>query len=188
MRRSGIPSRLTCQFLASLFVCLALFGLPVRAAAQAAPVELDISEEVIYCSLAEVNTGPVNVKRILGEGTELNFLWEIIIEEEADYWVNSEIGHINFTRRVVPDIVSRQWLLEDKNSGIARRTTSIDNAAEFLTSLQLFPAIDRSLIEPETRYRIRIKLYIHEGKMGTSWWNEMLRFGKTVGTGTFQLP
>lgn len=159
-----------------------------EAAAELPSIELDVSEEVIYCSISDVDTGPVDVKRVLGEGTELTFRWEIIIEEDVDYWADDEIGSITVTRRVVPDIVSRQWLLEDTNSGIVRRTASIQGATDFLTSLQLFPAIDRSLIKPDTIYHIRIKLYIHEGELETGWWNEMLQFGKTVGTKTFQLP
>lgn len=154
----------------------------------AAELEIDISDEVIYCSIEGVDTTPLDVERVLSEGTELTFRWQIVIEEDVDYWVDQEIGSITFTRRVVPDIVLRQWLLEDESSGIVRRTLSITSAADFLTSLKLFPVIDRSLIHEGGLYHVYVKLYVHEGTMEDGWWQEILRFSDVVGSRTFELP
>lgn len=190
MRRSGILPALSCRLPAYLFACLSLviFSLPAKAQPALSPIELDFSDTVIYCSIDNVDTAPVDIQRVLDEGTQLTFRWEIIIERDVDYWTDEEIGSITLTRRVVPDIVSRQWLLKDENSGIVRRTASLKGAVEFLNSLKLFPAIDRSLIQPDTLYHIRIKLLIHEGKEEPSWWEDMLHFSRTVGTESFQLP
>jgi hypothetical protein len=95
---------------------------------------------------------------------------------------------VQFSRQVVPDLVSRQWLLKDSNSGITNATLSTYKAILFLSSLKNFPIIDKSLLQSGELYIIEVKLYIEEGEVSEHWWDMVTKFGKTVAIGSFTLP
>lgn len=151
------------------------------------PLEISADHEVIYCT-----TGPVpttdRVKQALNEGTPVTFSWDIIIDEVNDYWVDDSIGSITVVRQAVPDLISKSWLLTDTSSGISQRVYSVDEAIRFLSRLQNFPTLDRSLLTSGTLYSFRIKLHVHEGELSDSWWSEATRLGKTVALEEVALP
>ncbi|MES0370649.1 MAG: DUF4390 domain-containing protein [Mariprofundaceae bacterium] len=156
-------------------------------APQLSPLEITADHEVIYCT-----TGPVpitdKVKQALNEGTPVIFSWEIIIDEVNDYWIDDAIGSITVVRQAVPDLISKSWLLTDTSSGISQRVYSVEEVIQFLSRLQNFPTLDRSLLTSGTLYSFRIKLHIHEGELSDSWWSEATRFGKTVALEEVALP
>jgi len=152
-----------------------------------ADVQVDISHPVIYCDIPS-NIGVERLKVALKEGSLVTYAWEVIIEEEREYWLNKSVGKVQFSRQVVPDLVSRQWLLKDSNSGITSATLSTQKAISFLASLKHFPIIDKSLLQPATSYTIRVKLYVEEGEVSDHWWNVVTKLGKTVAVGSFTLP
>ncbi|MDQ6967216.1 MAG: DUF4390 domain-containing protein [Mariprofundaceae bacterium] len=152
-----------------------------------ADVQIDISQPVIYCDISS-DRGLKKLELALKEGSLITYTWEIIIEEKRDYWLNKSIGSVQFSRQVVPDLLSRQWLLKDSNSGITSTTLSTHKAISFLARLKHFPIIDKSLLQPGTSYSIRVKLYVEEGEVSEHWWNAVTKFGKTVAVGSFTLP
>lgn len=151
------------------------------------PLEITADQEVIYCTTEPV---PITdkVKQALNEGTPVTFSWEIIIDEVNDYWINDSIGSITLVRQAVPDLISKSWLLIDTSSGISQRVYSVDEVILFLSRLQNFPTLDRSLLTSGTLYSFQIKLHIHEGELSDSWWSEAMRFGKTVALKEVTLP
>jgi len=152
-----------------------------------ADVQIDTTQPVIYCDVSS----EIGVKRLnlaLKEGSLMTYSWEIIIEEERNYWLNKSIGSVQLSRQVTPDLLSRQWILKDSNSGISSATLSTHKAISFLTSLKHFPIIDKSLLQSGVSYRIKVKLYVEEGEVSNHWWNAVTKLGKTVATGSFTLP
>jgi len=150
-------------------------------------VQVDTSQPVVYCDIPSV-IGVERLKIALKEGSLVTYAWEIIIEEKREYWLNKSIGSVQFSRQVVPDLVSRQWLLKDSNSGITSATLSTQKAIFFLAGLKHFPIIDKSLLQSGISYTIRVKLYVEEGKVSDHWWNAVTKLGKTVAVGSFTLP
>jgi len=152
-----------------------------------ADVQVDTSQAVIYCDIvSDIGVERLNVA--LNEGSLMTYAWEIIIEEQRDYWLNKRIGSVRFSRQVIPDMLSRQWLLKDSNSGISSATLSTHKAISFLASLKHFPVIDKSLLRPGAHYSIRVKLYVEEGEISSHWWDAVTKLGKTVAVGSFTLP
>jgi len=170
-----------CMF--GIFFIYASYGY----AEELAHVQVDTSQPVIYCDISP-DIGSDRLEVALKEGSLMAYDWEIIIEEERDYWLNKNIGRVQFRRQVVPDLVSRQWLLKDSNSGISSATLSTHKAVSFLASLKHFPIIDKSLLQPGVNYTIRVELYIEEGELSDHWWDVVTKFGKTVAEGSFSLP
>ncbi len=150
-------------------------------------VRIDTTQPVIYCDVSD-KTGIERLKLALSEGSLMTYSWEIIIEQQRDYWLNKSIGRVQFRRQVMPDLLSRQWLLKDSNSGITNATLSTEKAISFLASLKNFPVIDKSLLQSGELYIIEVKLYVEEGKVNEHWWDVVTKFGKTVAIGSFTLP
>jgi len=165
-----------------------LLNAPLCAVAdELASVEIDASQAVIYCDVKPA----IHEKRLttaLNDGSPITFTWDITISKVRDYWLNKKIGDIQFHRLAMPDLVSHQWRLEDSNSGINRNTSSKQRALTFISQLNHFPIIDKSLLEPQTTYQVNVRLHIAEGTVSDDWLNNILRLGKTVAIGTFTLP
>jgi len=143
--------------------------------------------EVIYCTAGPV-TMTAKEKQALSEGTPITFSWEIIMKEVNTYWINNTVGSITFIRQAIPDLISKTWLLTDSSSGISRRVRSIDEAILWLSYLDHFPTLDRSLLTAGSTYNFHIKIHIHEGEYRDSWWTDLIRFETTVGQKEIILP
>ena len=173
-----------CKFsLFAMFFLYASYGY----SEELADVQVDVSQPVIYCSISS-EIGVERLGTALKEGSLMTYVWEIIIEEKRDYWLNKSIGSVQFSRQVVPDLVSQQWLLKDSNSGITSATLSTRKAISFLADLKHFPIIDKSLLQSGASYTIRVKLYVEEGEVSEHWWDAVTKLGKTVAVGSFALP
>jgi hypothetical protein len=98
------------------------------------------------------------------------------------------VASVRIERQVVPDLVTRKWMLADLTTGIHRRTGSLDDALAFLTRLQHFPVIDRSLLQPGKNYLLEIQLEEVKGEIERGWWTRLWGNEQTTGTLVFSLP
>lgn len=170
----------------------AAIGLLLQAntAFSAAPLstfEVTADEQVIYCSIGPVHTGE-RVKQALEEGTTVTFIWEISIESVNEYWLNDKIGTVTVVRQVVPDLISRSWTLTDVSSGISHQVHRVDDAILFLSRLDRFPALDRSLLASGVAYSFSVDLLVQEGEPSSSWWSGIFKFGKRMAQEDITLP
>ena len=170
-----------CLFAVLLFANIAYAEEPL------AKLHIETDGDVIYCS----SSPHINIQKLsplLQDGIPITFTWDISIEEAHDYWLNKDVGSVQFYRQIMPDLVSRQWLLKDSNSGISRATASKQQALSFLSQLQHFAVIDKSLLTSGSTYEIRVRLYIEEGEPSNGWWSRLIKLGKTVSLGRFTMP
>lgn len=149
--------------------------------------EVTADEQVIYCSIGPVRTGEW-IRQALNEGTTVSFIWNISVEEVNDYWIDDNVGTVTVVHQVVPDLISRSWTLIDISSGISHQTYSIDEAMLFLTRLDRFPALDRSLLTSGIPYSFSVNLRITEGELSDSWWSKMFKFSKRMAQEDITLP
>jgi len=150
-------------------------------------IRFNMNEAVVYADFyAEVDSTALT--RILQEGTQLSFIWRISIEEVRTYWLDRDLGAIEFIRQAKPDLVSGSLRLTDNSSDIRQQALSAEQAIRFLSSVDHFPIVDLSLLESGKSYHITAKLHINEGELGHEWWKEWTRFGKTVATGELTAP
>lgn len=149
--------------------------------------EVTADEKVIYCSIGPVRTGE-RIRQALSEGTPISFLWEISVKAPVDWWVDDKVGTVNIVRQVVPDLISRSLTLIDVNSGIAHQTYSLDEAMQFLTRLNRFPALDRSLLSSGITYSFSVDLRIEEGELSDAWWSGWFKFSKRIAQEDITLP
>jgi len=109
------------------------------------------------------------LEQALREGSVISMTWNIDIESVRRYWLNKDTASVSITRRVAPDLVSRTWSLVDVSGGVERRVSDIEAAMVFLTHLDEFPVIDRSLLETDQRYRLLLSLEVRLGRPPDNW-------------------
>ncbi|MFC1542350.1 DUF4390 domain-containing protein [Pseudomonadota bacterium] len=176
----------------SAAVLAVLFGMFIQintalSAPEPSLMEITYDDKLIYCSVDRVD---ISDKAILAlnQGTPVTFIWNIIIEEVSDYWLNSTVGEITIARQAVPDLISKSLIISDAKNRISRRVGTIDDAIEFLSGLNHFPILDRSLLKPGVRYNIQVQFHIQEGQFSDEWWSGSMSLGTTVAEEEITLP
>ncbi len=172
-------------FVLACVTCLLAISAPVFAASVDISVSLD--ENLVYCNA----TYEGNIERIsqaLNDGTEVSLIWNIDVQGVRTYWLNENIGGVVVKHSVVPDLVSRNWRLIDRTSGISRLTHSLEDAIAFLTHLKHFPVIDRSLLEKGRQYRLSLTLEEHLGTGDDRWFTRWWGYEKTDASLDFTNP
>jgi hypothetical protein len=173
--------------IATAVICMLLQVNTAFSEDQPSAMEIAADDKVIYCSVDRVDISDQAILA-LNQGTPVAFVWEIIIEEVSDYWINKNIGKLRVARQAIPDLISKSLIISDAQNGISRRVDTIDEAIEFLSSLDRFPILDRSLLEAGINYNIKVTFHIQEGQFSDSWWSDSTHFGTTIAEAEFILP
>jgi len=161
-------------------------GVPAVAATAGVELKLDLSGKVIACD-ARASFDAERIERVLREGTEVGVDWEIEVAAVRRYWLDSTQAEVTVERRVRPDLVSRSWLLMDMTTGITRRVFDVREAVWFLTRLNHFPVLDRSLLEAGRPYRMIVEVSKAEGDADRGWLATWLGRGSLKGEIGFSL-
>jgi hypothetical protein len=156
-------------------------------ASESVNLQLDLNQQVIYCAV-EWQGDRESLSQALQSGISVTFVWRVQVKKVRDYWLNETIANIQVSRRVLPDLLSRNWVLEDEASGISRRVASLAEAIRFLTRLEHFPVLDRSLLAVATPYRISISVAEQEGEINKAWWATLWKSVQFSTEKDFSLP
>ncbi len=148
---------------------------------------VNIGSKLVSCD-AQVHYDQQHLAKVLREGAEITVSWEITVGEHRKYWFKRTVATLDVKRQVIPDLVSRSWLLVDITSGISQRVFSLDQAIQFLTHLQHFPVIDRSILSSGHRYRMDITANEIEGDGHRNWISTWMDSNRIVLFTEFRLP
>ena len=170
-----------------LLIAMAMPAGFASAAQEAVELHADIEPDVIYCDV-QLGQNLDVLAATLKDGTQVTFSWTVKVYAVKPYWFDSEVASVRIEHQVVPDLVARRWTMTDLTTGIHRRTDSLDEAMTFLTRLQHFPVIDRSLLAPGRNYRLEIQLQEVKGEIERGWWARLWGSEQTTGTLVFSLP
>jgi len=143
--------------------------------------------DVLTCS-ASLPEPPESLERALREGSEISVNWHINVDAKRKYWLNKSIASIEINRRVIPDLVSQSWQLVDKTGGITKRVFKLKEAIAFLTKLEHFPVIDRSLLNNGQAYIVTVGISEHEGESKDNWWGSWFGSENSSAKKDFTLP
>jgi len=156
-------------------------------ASESTGLQMELDQQVIYCAV-EWQGDRESLSQALKAGIAVTFIWQIQVGKVRDYWLNETIADIQVSRRVIPDLLSRNWVLEDEASGISRRVASLPKAIRFLTRLEHFPVLDRTLLAAATPYRISIRAAKQEGEINEAWWATLWKSVQFSTEKDFSLP
>ncbi|MDQ6963671.1 MAG: DUF4390 domain-containing protein [Mariprofundales bacterium] len=130
----------------------------------------------------------VMLKKMLLQGAGITVKWVFSIKRQHRYWLDESVGEVVVTRVVSSDLISRHWQLKDRTVGAVSDTADPNRAVRFLSYLDSFPLIDRSLLLPGAAYTVALKLYVRDSDQPQAWWQRWVDFGTTVLTHQFTLP
>ncbi|MDX8401495.1 MAG: DUF4390 domain-containing protein [Mariprofundaceae bacterium] len=146
-----------------------------------------VGDELLYCD-AVWRADDARLARALRDGMSVSLVWTIRVAAQRDWWLDEELGEVRVVRRVSPDLLVGAFLLHDLNSGIERRVADIGQALAFLTRLERFPVLDRSLLEPGRGYEMTVTIEERIGEMSESWWSRLWSGSAAGMRQEFRLP
>ncbi|MDQ6974372.1 MAG: DUF4390 domain-containing protein [Mariprofundaceae bacterium] len=148
---------------------------------------LNANQHIVYCDITP-SFNQQDIIQNLQEGVPILFSWHISIESIQAYWLNQSVADIYFNRQVTPDLLTRQWKLNDSLTDIPSYTLSLPEALAFLSQIHHFPIIDKSLLAPHTTYLITVSLNITKGEQGNRWWHDLWHVNHNIATSILHLP
>ena len=150
-------------------------------------LNVHMDAKVIYCA-ATLKESDSELFHTLKDGIPVTTIWHIQVNRVREYWMNKAIAEISLARRVVPDLLSRSWLLEDQASGISRKVYTLDEVVRFLSNLEHLPVLDRSLLAANNPYVMSVEVEMHAGEVNDAWWGKILRTAQFSMEKEFLLP
>jgi len=189
MLHSGLMRRLL--FKLSLFF-LFLPGIIVAAqsnvfAAETGTLHVHMDKKVLYCA-ARIDVARKTFSPAMNDGIAMSTEWHIKVGRVRNYWLNEGVADITVIRHAKPDLLTRSWLLTDASSGISRQVYRIEDAIRFLSGLDNFPLLDRSLLQVNTPYRISVSVEIHSEGISNAWWTGLWQPAAAAMQQDFSLP
>jgi len=149
---------------------------------------IHIESGVVYCDVQTFNQESYILK-VLGGGSSMTVFWQFEVLKEQKYWMNQSAALVRLGRQVIPDLVTKRWLMRDLSSGVVAYTTNIHTAMTFLTEMHHAAVMDVSLLVPNVNYLVRTKLFIHEGEWEEGgWWTSITNWGEEMGTVSLFVP
>ena len=138
-------------------------------AAESAALHIRTDQKVLYCA-ARIAVDSNAFSPTMKDGIAMATEWHIKVRRVRSYWLNEDIADITVTRHAKPDLLTRSWLLTETSSGISQRVYSLKDAIQFLSGLDDFPVLDRSLLQKNTPYRVSVSVEIHSEGISDAWW------------------
>jgi len=135
-------------------------------------LSVSVAEDVISCS-AQLDEQKQAIATALKDGIASTTVWHLQVARVREYWFNAAVADIKLKRRVEPDLLARNWLLMDEASGISQRVYQLDDAVRFLSVLEQFSVLDRTLLQATTPYRMTVKVEVYHGEMASAWWRDI---------------
>ncbi len=156
-------------------------------AGEAGSLQIRMGQKVMYCA-ARMNVADNTLTSVMQDGIAVATEWHIHVGKVRDYWLNETIAEITVLRHAKPDLLTRSWLLTDTSSGISRRVYRIEDAIHFLSGLENFPVLDKSLLLPDVQYRISVSVEIHNEGIDNAWWARLWHATAASMQQDFSLP
>ena len=174
--------------LISLFL---FFSFPLMAAEEIQEnkhTHIHFEDGVLYCDVQTFNQESY-VLKVLGGGSPMTISWQFEVLEKANFWMDSSIAVIRLGRQVIPDLVTKRWLMRDLSSGVVHYTSDVYTAMRFLTEMGHVAVVDISVLNRQTDYTLETRLFMHEGELKESgWWSSLINWGEDMGSVKFLTP
>jgi hypothetical protein len=145
-------------------VC-ALVALAVGAGAVAADEKFEIRSanfvpvQGVYLLNAKLHfVLPDGARQAIQDGVALTLHAEIQLQRARRWWLDDTVATLEQNYEVVYHALSENYLLRNLNSGEQTAYETFDTALEALTTLHDVPVLDQSLLDPEQKYDLRLRV------------------------------
>ena len=103
---------------------------------------------------------PEKAIRALENGIPLTFALDIEVSRSRRYMWNDDIASLVQRTTIQYFALTDQYILHNLNSGHKDSYSSLASALRGLENIRDLPVIDAKLLDPDKRYRIRIRSYL----------------------------
>ncbi len=142
---------------------------------------------VVYCDVQTFNQESYILK-VLGGGSPMTIFWQFEVLRQVKFWKDDSVAVVRLGRQVIPDLVTKRWLMRDLSAGVVHYTSDVYLAMRFLTEMSHVAVVDESLLDKQSAYTLQTKLFIHEGEWKeASWWSSMVNWGEDMGSVNFKI-
>lgn len=136
---------------------------------------------VVYYDVQTFNQ-EAYVLKVLGSGSPMTIFWQFEVLQQREYFFNKSIALVRLGRQVIPDLVTKRWLMRDLSGGVVRYTADAHEAMRFLTEMDHVAIVDVSVLEAAQDYVLETTFYIYEGEQEeTGWWSSLTSWGEDMG-------
>jgi len=189
MLHSGLMRNLfpQCRLFLLLLPAIILATQAQVFAAESDTLQIRTDQKVIYCA-ARIAVDSNAFSPTMKDGIAMATEWHIKVRRVRRYWLNEDIADITVIRHAKPDLLTRSWLLTETSSGISRRVYRIEDAIQFLSGLDDFPVLDRSLLQKNRPYRVSVSVEIHSEGISDAWWAGLWQSAAASMQQDFSLP
>lgn len=143
---------------------------------------IHIEDGVVYCDVQTFNQ-EAYVLNVLAGGSSLTVLWQFDVLHEQRFWLDKSVAKVRLGRQVIPDLVTKRWLMRDLSSGVVHYTGNVHVAMHFLTEMSHAAVVDVSILDADEKYKLKTRLYIYEGEKGSKGWlADLIDWGVDMGT------
>ncbi len=146
-----------------------------------------IENGVVYCDVQTFNQ-EAYVLNVLASGSSLTTFWQFDVLRKRSFWLDKSVASIRLGRQVIPDLVTKRWLMRDLSSGVVHYTRNVHVAMRFLTEMHHAAVVDVSILDEQEKYYIETQLYIYEGEQGSNGWFADIFGGVDMGVVELVLP
>jgi len=154
---------------------------------EAEQIHTHIESGVVYCDVQAFNHESYFLN-VLGAGSALTVYWQFNVRKISEYWIDQAVVTVRLGRQVIPDLVTKRWLMRDLSSGVVRYTAEIEEAMNFLSAMNHAAVVDVSVLDAESKYWLEAKLYSQEGTLKEDgWWTSLINWGEKMGSVAIKL-
>jgi len=115
----------------------------------------------VYMVRGDLDIRLINpVLEALDNGVALTFAFDYEILRSNRWWLDKKIADISQRFQVTYHALSRQYLLTNLNTRSVHTYYSLDLLLDALGQIRDFPLIDKSLLEPDELYIVRMRAYL----------------------------
>jgi hypothetical protein len=159
-----------------IFAALLLLRAPVLLAAESAPSSVpenpDVASAYVTVQdgvfLLNVNTRfppAEDIRRALDDGVTLNFDLHALVQKRRRLWLNATLVDATLQRELSWHAVSERYVLKDLSLGGQQLFTTLDEALIAAGSVNNWPVVVESQLEPDGAYAISLRAGMRRGRM-----------------------
>jgi len=145
-------------------------------------IHTHIEAGVVYCDVQALNHEAYFLN-VLGAGSAMTVYWQFKVRKISEYWIDQAVVTVRLGRQVIPDLVTKRWLMRDLSGGVVRYTAEIEEAMMFLSEMNHAAVVDVSVLDANSKYWLEAKLYSYEGTLKEDgWWTSLINWGEKMGS------
>lgn len=122
---------------------------------------------------------PLNedIRAALKDGVTLKFDFQAVVERQRRFWTDATLVDLNLHRELSWHMVSERFVVRDSEHGEVGSYTTIDQALQAIGSIDNWPVVVESQLEPAASYQIRVRASVRRGNLPDAlrniiWWSD----------------